>query len=150
MATLETAVSRPNWVRVVTDHAMRAHSWAHRGPLRALAAKVVVSILGISVISSGIAMLVLPGPGLVVMILGLGLLAAEWDWAKRLLIVARDKAELAKAKTLPRGASMGRRVAVGAAALVMGAASWVVSVLLMGGPPTVVMETWTSLVAHLS
>jgi uncharacterized protein (TIGR02611 family) len=32
---------------------------------------------------TGVALIVLPGPGLVVMLLGLGILATEFAWAKR-------------------------------------------------------------------
>jgi len=50
----------------------------------------------------GIALLVLPGPGLLVIILGLGILATEYVWAERLLKMAKDKANQAKDKVLGR------------------------------------------------
>ena len=50
----------------------------------------------------GIALLVLPGPGLLVIILGLGILATEYVWAERLLRTAREKAEQAKNMVLRR------------------------------------------------
>jgi hypothetical protein len=37
-------------------------------------------------------MLVLPGPGLAVILLGLAVLATEYDWAARLLAEARQRA----------------------------------------------------------
>ena len=49
----------------------RLEAWAHRGRGRALAVKVAVTVLGPLVVLTGIAMTVLPGPGLVVMALGL-------------------------------------------------------------------------------
>ncbi len=42
-------------------------------------------ILGISVLLAGIVMIVSPGPAVVVIPLGLGILATEFIWARRLL-----------------------------------------------------------------
>jgi hypothetical protein len=39
-----------------------------------------------------VAMLVLPGPGLAVILLGLAVLATEYDWAARLLAGLRQRA----------------------------------------------------------
>ncbi len=49
------------------------------------ARKLVVLIIGATVILVGVALLVLPGPGTVVIILGLALLGTEFVWARRLL-----------------------------------------------------------------
>jgi hypothetical protein len=45
---------------------------------------------------AGAAMLVLPGPGIVVIIAGLAILATEYVWAQRLLRLAKEKANQAK------------------------------------------------------
>lgn len=42
-------------------------------------------IFGFTLLAIGAAMLVTPGPGWLTILLGLGLLAAEFVWAKRLL-----------------------------------------------------------------
>ena len=47
--------------------------------------KVVYSIVGISVIVIGIVMIVLPGPAVIVIPLGLAILAGEYAWARRVL-----------------------------------------------------------------
>jgi uncharacterized protein (TIGR02611 family) len=47
--------------------------------------KLVIAAVGAAVILGGLAMLVLPGPGLVVIFLGLAILATEFLWAKHLL-----------------------------------------------------------------
>jgi hypothetical protein len=47
--------------------------------------RIVVFILGISVVLVGIVMIVTPGPAVVVIPLGLAILATEFLWAKRLL-----------------------------------------------------------------
>ncbi len=46
-------------------------------------------VVGCALLATGIALLVLPGPGLLVMLLGLGVLAAEFAWARRVLDRAR-------------------------------------------------------------
>jgi uncharacterized protein (TIGR02611 family) len=58
-----------------------------RGP----AYRVAVAVAGFVALAAGIAMLVLPGPGLIVCGIGLGLLALEFRWAERLLIRVADK-----------------------------------------------------------
>ena len=42
-------------------------------------------VLGFVVLGAGVAMLALPGPGLIVIILGLAILATEFAWAERAL-----------------------------------------------------------------
>jgi len=49
------------------------------------ARRVAVALVGVSVALLGAAMIVLPGPGLLVLPLGLGILAAEFAWARRWL-----------------------------------------------------------------
>ena len=51
--------------------------------------KVVYSLVGASVILIGLVMIVLPGPALIVIPLGLAILASEFAWARR--VVRRGK-----------------------------------------------------------
>ena len=60
--------------------------------------KVLVGVAGVTMIALGVAMLVLPGPGLVTIALGLAILATEFVWAKSLLKQVRD--EIAKRNPL--------------------------------------------------
>lgn len=62
--------------------------------------RVVVGIAGVTVMALGVALLVLPGPGLVTIALGLAILATEFVWARSLLKQARD--EIAKRNPLKR------------------------------------------------
>jgi len=62
--------------------------------------RIAVTVAGGVVILVGIAMLVLPGPGLLVIIAGLAILATEYVWAERLLRMAKDRATQAKDKVL--------------------------------------------------
>jgi Putative transmembrane protein (PGPGW) len=58
--------------------------------------RIAVTIAGFVVLLAGAAMLVLPGPGVVVILLGLAILATEYVWAERLLRQAREKFDDAK------------------------------------------------------
>jgi len=49
------------------------------------ARRIVILVVGATVVLLGIAMLVLPGPGLVAILLGLAILAVEFAWARRWL-----------------------------------------------------------------
>jgi hypothetical protein len=45
----------------------------------------IVAVVGATIAALGVALLVLPGPGIVVIALGIGLLGTEFAWARRLL-----------------------------------------------------------------
>ncbi len=51
--------------------------------------RAVVAVIGFTVLLIGLAMVVLPGPAVIVIPLGLAILATEFVWAKRLLEKAR-------------------------------------------------------------
>jgi uncharacterized protein (TIGR02611 family) len=54
---------------------------------------VVAAVLGGFLLVAGIVLLILPGPGFVLIAAGLAILATRFDWAKRPLAYAKDKAE---------------------------------------------------------
>jgi hypothetical protein len=66
--------------------------------------RIAITIIGGLIVLIGIAMLVLPGPGLLVIIAGLAILATEYVWAERLLLMAKEKAVQAKDKVLRKKA----------------------------------------------
>jgi tellurite resistance protein TerC len=47
--------------------------------------RVVIAIIGTTVLLIGVALIVLPGPAFIVIPLGLGILATEFLWARRLI-----------------------------------------------------------------
>ncbi|MBW1695280.1 MAG: PGPGW domain-containing protein [Deltaproteobacteria bacterium] len=49
------------------------------------ARKLIIGLIGFTVLSIGIAMIVLPGPAFVVIPIGLGILSIEFTWAKKFL-----------------------------------------------------------------
>ena len=54
--------------------------------------RVIVSVVGATVLLIGIALLVLPGPAFIVIPVGLAILATEYAWARRWLKKARQVA----------------------------------------------------------
>jgi uncharacterized protein (TIGR02611 family) len=56
-----------------------------------LAQRITKIILGFVVLLAGILMLVTPGPGGLTILVGLTLLASEFQWAKRLLDRFKEK-----------------------------------------------------------
>ena len=53
--------------------------------------RLIVAVIGFSVLATGIAMIVLPGPAFIVIPLGLFILATEFAWAKRFLQKMKSK-----------------------------------------------------------
>jgi uncharacterized protein (TIGR02611 family) len=66
------------------------------GFIRRSGKRIAVTVAGFAVLLAGVALLVLPGPGWLLIFLGLGILATEYVWAQRVLATARKKAEQAK------------------------------------------------------
>lgn len=50
-----------------------------------LAKRLIVVVTGFTVLAIGIAMIVLPGPAIIIIPLGISILATEFVWAKRFL-----------------------------------------------------------------
>ena len=55
-----------------------------------------VTVAGIALLAIGLALMILPGPGLLLIVAGLAVLATEYTWAHRLLGRARRQAEAAQ------------------------------------------------------
>jgi drug/metabolite transporter (DMT)-like permease len=53
----------------------------------------LITLVGVSLLAAGAAMLVLPGPGIAALLLGLVVLATEFAWAERMLTQARARVE---------------------------------------------------------
>jgi uncharacterized protein (TIGR02611 family) len=67
------AVPEPNW----KDKAYAFHQRQHP-----VLRKVVVAVIGFVLIAVGTALLVLPGPGILVILAGIAVLSLEFPWAK--------------------------------------------------------------------
>jgi uncharacterized protein (TIGR02611 family) len=53
--------------------------------------RTVVAVIGLVVLGVGIVAIPYPGPGWAIVFVGLGILATEFDWARRLLAYARAR-----------------------------------------------------------
>jgi tellurite resistance protein TerC len=56
-----------------------------------LARRLIVIVAGFTVLIVGVAMIVLPGPAVVVIPLGLAILATEFIWARTLLTTIKER-----------------------------------------------------------
>jgi len=70
------------------------HDWEWRRKIRAhpqahLMYRIVVGVVGLVIVVVGLIMVPFPGPGWLVVLLGLAVLASEFEWAQRLLRLAR-------------------------------------------------------------
>lgn len=61
-------------------------------PLR----KLIVAVIGVTILLLGVVMIALPGPAFIVIPLGLAILATEFAWARR--AVRRTRVMIAKAR----------------------------------------------------
>lgn len=114
--------------------------------------RVAVLLAGTALLGAGLAMLVLPGPGLLVSILGLAVLATEFAWAERMLDRTRSRAVDA-ANALTRTRTSQAVAIVTAIALLTGGAAVAalvegyrlvgLSVFIAGVGSLVVVVPWT-------
>jgi uncharacterized protein (TIGR02611 family) len=58
--------------------------------------KLIVAVIGVTVVLFGVALIVLPGPAFIVIPIGLAILATEFAWARR--AVRRARVMIAKAR----------------------------------------------------
>jgi uncharacterized protein (TIGR02611 family) len=61
------------------------------GWVRASGKRIAVSVVGFALVAIGLMLLVLPGPGLLVMVAGLAVLATEYAWARLALDAAKRR-----------------------------------------------------------
>jgi uncharacterized protein (TIGR02611 family) len=53
--------------------------------------RIAVGVVGLAVLGLGIVAIPYPGPGWAIVFVGLGILATEFDWARRLLAYAKKR-----------------------------------------------------------
>lgn len=85
-----------------------------------------VTVAGIALILGGLAMMVLPGPGIIVAVGGLAVLATEYVWARRALGRAKKKAEQAQEQAVASTARTVATLTFAVGMLVVGSAMLVV------------------------
>lgn len=108
--------------------------------------RIIVAVVGAVLIVAGIAALVLPGPGLLLILVGLIVLATEFEWAERRVDYMRGKALGAAAtgvETWPRIVfSTLSALAVVAAGVVWGLDPEIPEVWVLG--PHLPLAGWTT------
>jgi uncharacterized protein (TIGR02611 family) len=62
--------------------------------------RIVIAIVGFTVLLVGVAMIILPGPAFIIIPLGLAILATEFVWAQRVLEKAKSYFKKAKNRAL--------------------------------------------------
>ena len=88
--------------------------------------RLAVLIVGMALLGAGLAMLTRPGPGLVVLIAGLAVLATEFAWAERMLDKTRSRAAAA---TESITASRSGKIALALSAIAMVSGGAVVAII---------------------
>jgi uncharacterized protein (TIGR02611 family) len=82
--------------------------------------RVPFAVLGFTVVLIGLALLVLPGPGLLVIAVGLGMLALEFAWAERVLERTLDRMSQTS-QTVQRASRLQKALSLAAAMATLGA-----------------------------
>jgi uncharacterized protein (TIGR02611 family) len=59
--------------------------------------RIVIAVIGLAILGVGILAIPYPGPGWAIVFIGLGILATEFAWARRLLAYARERYDKAMA-----------------------------------------------------
>ena len=75
---------------------VKIRAWLGLNILPAPIRKLIVAVIGITILLIGLAMVVLPGPAVIVIPIGLGILATEFAWARR--TIRRTRVMIAKAR----------------------------------------------------
>lgn len=72
--------------------------------------RVAVTVVGVVLVVGGLALLVLPGPGIVVVVLGFAVLGTEYAWAKAGLEKTKKMADAAGRRTKHGATTLKRKV----------------------------------------
>lgn len=84
------------------EYATGRHEETEEEARRHIAIRVATIVVGFIVLLGGLAMMILPGPGIVGIIAGLGILSRELTWAERMLEYAKEKARVDELKEQPK------------------------------------------------
>jgi uncharacterized protein (TIGR02611 family) len=66
-----------------------------------LIVRLATIVVGFTVLGAGLVMLLLPGPGILAVLAGLGILSRELPWAERVMVYVKRRARLDELKTQP-------------------------------------------------
>lgn len=77
---------------------MRIRTWFKKTPIGRLVWRVLIGVVGGLITVVGAIALVGPGPGILIVLAGLGILASEFAWAARVMVHTRTYAQRAADK----------------------------------------------------
>ena len=120
-----------------SDWAWRARIRAH--PTAHAAYRILVGVVGTVVTVLGLVLIPAPGPGWLVVFLGLAILASEFAWAERLLRYARRQVGRWTAWAARQSLVVRLLLAVGTAVILVGLL-WLT--LRVSGVPGFVPDSW--------
>jgi uncharacterized protein (TIGR02611 family) len=93
---------------------MRIRTWFKKTVIGRLVWRVIIGVIGGAVTVTGAIALVGPGPGILIVLAGLGILATEFAWAARVMVHTRTYAQKAADKAgIPKWAQFAM-IAIGA------------------------------------
>jgi uncharacterized protein (TIGR02611 family) len=93
---------------------MKIRTWFKKTPIGRLVWRVIIGAIGGLITVFGAIALVGPGPGILILLAGLGILATEFAWAARVMVHTRTYAQKAADKAgIPKWAQLAL-VAIGA------------------------------------
>ena len=93
---------------------MRIRTWFKKTVIGRLVWRIIIGIFGGAVTVAGAIALVGPGPGILIVLAGLGILATEFAWAARVMVHTRTYAQKAADKAgIPKWAQLAM-IAIGA------------------------------------
>jgi uncharacterized protein (TIGR02611 family) len=91
--------------------------------------RIAVTVVGFVVLLAGLVMMVTPGPGIVVILVGLAILATEWAWAERALDRAKERGQ----DVLRTATASPVRIALSVAATLAGIGAAVFAWMVLAG-----------------
>ncbi len=78
---------------------MKFRNWIRKTPTGRMAWRLIIGFIGGGVTVFGAVLLVAPGPGVLVLLAGLGILATEFAWAGRIMMHTKQMASKAAERT---------------------------------------------------
>jgi uncharacterized protein (TIGR02611 family) len=78
---------------------MNFRSWIKKTPIGRMVWRVIIGVIGGGVTVAGAVALIGPGPGILILLAGLGILATEFAWAGRVMLHTKRIAAKAAEKT---------------------------------------------------
>ncbi|HEX6401812.1 MAG TPA: PGPGW domain-containing protein [Pseudonocardiaceae bacterium] len=101
-----------------------------------LARRILVTVAGLALCVAGVGLLILPGPGLLLLLAGLVLLANEYPWARRMTAPVRKQAMRSAAQSVASTWRISATALCGLALAAAGIAWILVPALPFGGVAT--------------